>query len=79
MQEQKSQLIEVIEHTPKPSPYAIVLAVGTLVHTPELKAGDIVILKDYCGTFVPVQLVADAAPEDCHIVEEDDVLAIVTE
>ncbi len=77
MQEQKSSVIEVIEHTPKPSQFAVVLAVGKLIHSPELKAGDLVVLKDFCGVPVPVQLTPDAAPDDCHIVEEDDVLAIV--
>lgn len=73
-----STLIEIPDSVgAKPSAYALVLAVGTLVEG-GFAAGDVVIMKDYAGTPVYVQLDGpDGLDTECALVNEDDVLALV--
>jgi co-chaperonin GroES (HSP10) len=60
----------------KPSIFAIVFAIGKLVHG-GVEVGDIVILKDFTGAPALVQLPGDEQQTECIIVNEDDVLAVV--
>lgn len=78
-QAMKSSLIEVIQYNAPPSQFAFVLVAGDGVRLPnggrrplEFKSGDTVITKPHCGA--PVEV----AGEECFMVMEDDVLAIVT-
>ena len=56
--------------------YALVLAVGNKV-TEDIKVADTVILAQYCGS--PVQVDLDGELLDAQIVMEQDVLAVVAE
>lgn len=73
----KSTLIEVVQDNPEVSNFAVVLAVGTMKNSPELKVGDAVVLGKYCGSPLQVEVTEGEAPVECAIVMEDDVLAIV--
>lgn len=59
-----------------PSSFALVIAVGKLLQG-GISPGDVVVLKDYSGAPVSVDLEGDSAPFECSIVVEDDVLAVV--
>jgi len=72
----QSKLLTVIQANPKPGQFGFVLAVGHLKHSPELALGQVVVLKDFCGTIVHVELTEGASPEECALVMEDDVLMI---
>jgi co-chaperonin GroES (HSP10) len=65
---------ETIEQ--KASPFALVLAVGTLQQG-GISVGDTVILTDYCGAPCVVEL--DGERIDAILVPEHDVLAVVEE
>lgn len=80
----KSSLIEVVSLTDTPSQFAVVLAVGNGALLPtggrrslEVNPGDTVVLKQYCGTPIGITLAGDDRPTDCHVVMEDDLLAVL--
>jgi len=73
----KSELIEVVSYTPEVSMFAVVLAVGKLTQSPELKEGNVVVLSKYCGSPVQIEISEGTVPVECAIVVEDDILAIV--
>jgi len=56
--------------------YALVLAIGNKI-TEDIKVADTVILAQYCGS--PVQVELDGEMLDASIIMQDDVLAVVTE
>lgn len=58
----------------KPSPFAIVLAIGKL-REGGFDIGDTVILKDFSG--IPCVVDLDGEQIEAHIVPEEDVLAVV--
>ena len=60
----------------KPSQFAVVLALGTLVQG-GLSVGDMVILKDFVGAPCTTVLPGDQAQTDCLLVMEEDILAVV--
>lgn len=73
-----SKIIEVISYDKEPGHYALVAEIGQGRRTRygnfipiECAVGDLVILKKYSGA--PVKL----SGEDFHIVDADDVLAVV--
>lgn len=78
-----SSIIEVVSlGRPEPGHYAIVVAVGQGLRTVgggfipiECKADDLVILKKYSGA--PVSLGPANAKEEFHLVDAEDVLAVV--
>ena len=73
----KSKLIEVIQYEHSPSQFALVIAVGNGQRLPNgerqpipVEAGQVVITKPFIGQEV------EYAGETCHMVMEEDVLAI---
>lgn len=70
-----SSLIEIPDTiVNKPSPYALVLAVGKLVQG-GFKPNDVVILRDFAGS--PCTVMLNDNPIEGMIVPEDEVLAVV--
>lgn len=72
-----SQLIEVVQHNPNPSRYALILAVGKMEQSPELEVGMVVLLKDYSGAPVQIELEDGSPAEECAVIMESDVLGIM--
>lgn len=72
-----TSLIEIPETIQdKPSQFAVVWAIGTLVQG-GVQVGDMVILKDFAGAPVQTTLPGDETETECLIVPEEDVLAVV--
>jgi co-chaperonin GroES (HSP10) len=72
-EESRSSVIEVVEFEKRVSQYAIVLSLGP--ETYDMKLGDVVITKKYCGSPVEVDLPTGRAT--CYVVQQDDILAVV--
>ena len=70
--EHKSDVLEIVEFNPEPSNFALVLAVGKI---PDVKVGDVVILKRYCGAQTTIDF--NEQPTDVVIVTDEDMLAVV--
>jgi len=64
-----SAVIEVVHLDERPSQFAKVRALGTLVNE-LVSVGDTVVTKQYCGTPVTIE------GEDLFLVMEDDILAV---
>lgn len=73
----KSSLIEVVQHNPTPSRYALILAVGKMEQSPELEVGMVVLLSNYAGAPVSIELEEGAPAEECAVIMETDVLGIM--
>jgi len=72
-----STLIEVVQHAPQPSRYALILAVGKMEQSPELQEGMVVLLANYAGAPVQIELEEGAPAEECAVIMETDVLGIM--
>ncbi len=81
----KSDLIECVSLMDTPSNFAVVIAVGSGELLPSgrrrpipLQVGDTIVTQTYCGTPVSLALPGETDKTDLHIVQEEDVLAVVT-
>lgn len=71
-----SSLIEVIEHNPKASSFALVVALGQNL-TEAYLPGDVVILKDYAGAPLQLSPTEGGLTEEYLMVREEDILAVM--